>query len=240
MKTSNRVLLIAGIILVVVMIILGGVFSYTLKSLVSLNSDKANPDFTFEKNMEVYTYSFSDFERIDVRGKWKISVKRGDEWKVKVGCGKALSDMLKVEQKRDSLYLEFVPGRKFGNKRATAVIVLPRFVGLKGEGGLTLYFEGFHKMDRLNVSFSGGLSLRGTKSDYKQLSLSIDGGGSVDLKDVPVHDADVVIDGAGNVVLSMSGGRLNGEINGAGILTYYGTVKRRNVSINGIGKVYHK
>ncbi len=240
MKRSNKILLAVGGLLALLVVVLGGIFSYNLKCFVSTGEENLRFSFNSEKGMESRDYRFSDFDAIVTRGNWRLSVTKGGNWSVKIECDKALSKGVKVDKRGNVLYLEFSPGKKFKKKKAIASLIMPRFGGVKGEGGLDLYFEGFHGMNRLDIHFSGGLNLKGIKSDYNSLSLGIIGGGNINLRNVPIRDANVKIDGAGNVVLSMRGGELRGVIDGAGILTYYGNVKSRNVSINGVGKVYHR
>ncbi len=240
MKRSNKILLISGLVLVLLIIALGGFFSYKIGQLVKMNMEKSDSGFVLNEGVETKRYDFVGFSRIKTKGNWRIFVRYGDSYSIEIQTDKLVQERVRVKQRDDTLYLEFLPGSRFVKERAVARIVMPGFNGVTGEDGLDLYFEGFSNMDTLSIDFSGGLTINGSKSNYNQLYLDVNGGGNINLRNVSVYNANVRIDGAGNVVLLMGGGVLRGEINGAGILTYYGNVKKRDVSINGVGKIYHK
>ncbi|RKX85075.1 MAG: hypothetical protein DRP57_04580 [Spirochaetes bacterium] len=81
------------------------------------------------------------------------------------------------------------------------------------------------------------ISIKGNNCSYNALKLDINGGADINLKDVPVKDARIHLSGAANIVLSLKGGKLEGDISGAGMLKYYGTVKVKNIRTSGAVKI---
>ena len=63
------------------------------------------------------------------------------------------------------------------------------------------------------------------------------GAGNADLDEISVTNADVSVSGAANVRLRMAGGRLTGEMSGAGNLAYRGTVSEQSVDTSGFVNV---
>ena len=74
---------------------------------------------------------------------------------------------------------------------------------------------------------------------FDTLKLTISGAVAVDFGDVTFTDADVRASGASNVKLRMAGGKLTGNISGAGHITYSGTVSEQSISASGAVRVEH-
>ena len=84
-------------------------------------------------------------------------------------------------------------------------------------------------------------NIRGAASRFETLTLDSSGAGNVDLDDVPVTDADVDVSGAGERQrCDMAGGRLTGDMSGAGNLDYYGTVSEQSVDKSGFVSIRHR
>ncbi|NOY08339.1 MAG: hypothetical protein GXP33_05820 [Spirochaetes bacterium] len=239
MKKSNKILIYAGVSIVVILIILTGIFRYYTGKVLTKTGTSSGILSIPEPGMETSLFKITDFNRVEANGGWKVRIRQGTAWQVKIDFTKRQSKNLDIRKNGNTLYLGFVPGTTLRKIKAKAYITMPSLAGLNGNGGLSASFTGFTG-NNINITFAGGISVKGSKSSFNSLNLNISGGADMDLKDVPVHDADVNMSGAGSIVLTMTGGILKGSISGAGLLKYYGSVSEERIKISGVAKVQHK
>jgi len=69
------------------------------------------------------------------------------------------------------------------------------------------------------------------------LVLDSSGASEVDFEDVTVTTATIDMSGAANLILTMDGGDLTGDISGAGNIKYYGTVATQDIDTSGAANV---
>lgn len=186
------------------------------------------------------TYDLSGFDGVDASGQWQVRIERGDAWRVAVEAPVELIDDVMPEVRDDRLSLPFEGGCGPGCFRDDlvfqATITMPALESLDISGAGTMSFSGFDG-GTLSLDLSGAGQLRGTASRFDKLDLDMSGASQIDLEDVPVTDAEVDISGAGNVKLRMAGGRLNGDMSGATILEYSGTVSAESIDRSGFVNV---
>lgn len=73
-------------------------------------------------------------------------------------------------------------------------------------------------------------------ADMPELNLHITGGAAVQMTDINAEAVSVHVDGAADVVLSGTAGKLDAEINGAGVLESTAlTAEHGSITVNGIG-----
>jgi hypothetical protein len=186
------------------------------------------------------TFDHRGFDGIEVSGQWRVDVERGDAWSVVVDVPAELADDVEVELRGDRLSLGFEGGWCIGCFREglelNATITMPALESLDMSGSSFVTFSGFEGPN-LSLDLSGSGQIRGEASRFDELALDMSGAASVELGDVPVRDADVDVSGAGKVTLSMAGGRLTGDMSGAGSLEYSGTVSLEDVDKSGMVNV---
>ena len=236
MKKSNRLLIIIGITVVALFIISAAIFRYRI-SRHNRNNGGEEQTFTLPKlGVETQSFKITGFKSIETNGGWEIVVRKGKEYSVKIDIAKESKEELEVRKNGSTLYLGFKPGVNAKKAKAKAYITMPVFTGCKGQGALSVSFTDFTG-EELNIAFAGGISIKGNNCSYNALKLDINGGADINLKDVPVKDARIHLSGAANIVLSLKGGKLEGDISGAGMLKYYGTVKVKNIRTSGAVKI---
>ena len=236
MKKSNKILVIIGVVTAALIIIFAVVFRYSLSKTFNKNREQEQGFSLPKLGVETKSYQIKNFSSIETSGGWEIIIHQGKEYSVKVDIPKDNAGVLEIKKKGNALFLGFKPGVNTKKLKATASITMPVFTGCTGKGALSLSFADFTG-DNLIISFAGGISVRGNKSTYRKLNLDINGGADINLKDVPVNDANVHLSGAANIVIRMAGGVLEGDISGAGMLKYFGTVKKQNIKTGGAVKI---
>jgi hypothetical protein len=187
------------------------------------------------------TYSHANFDGLEIIGQWQVTIERGDSWRVAVDAPVETLDNLRVEQRGDGLELAVDGDRWFGgfgrdNDGPKATITMPALESITLSGASNLSLAGFDA-DHLSIVSSGASQLRATASRFDTLSLEMSGAGNVDFDEIQVTNADVSVSGAANVRLNMAGGRLTGEMSGAGNLAYRGTVSEQSVQTSGFVNV---
>jgi len=243
MKNSQRVLLLALACLVGIVVIIAGLGGWGLAHVEPQAFAEDASSATNRNGEIVRTYDLKDFRRIESQGEWRIKLRRGAGWEVRVSYPEDLEGRLNVRVDGDRLTLGYAPQNRgvwnWGHRRAVeAEIVMPELAEVELSGAAELDFSGFAG-GRLALTVSGAAEVDGGDGLYDALALSVSGAGDVDLRGMKFTDARVDIAGAGDVTLRMDGGVLSGELAGAGKITYFGEVRDQRVDISGFGKVTH-
>ena len=229
MRNSQFAVLSALGLIVAVMLGMAVWFRFTAEPAPELSGQRASR-----------SYDFTNFDRIEIEGQWSVTIERGSAWSIAVETPVELLDNVEVELEGDELSVSYEGGWCSGCSRdgnvLEATITMPDIESLDLSGSTMLSFSGFDGRS-LTVDVSGAVALRGASSRFDMLVLDLSGAGSVDLSDVPVTDASIDVSGAGNVKLSMAGGRLTGDMSGAGNLEYSGTVSEERVEKSGFVNV---
>ena len=226
MRTSQRVVAATLGAIVVLLVVIAVSIRVTAP---------AAPVFSGERDSR--TRDYANFDGIEVSGQWQITLERGDAWRVAIDAPAELVDNLRVEQDGDRLELDIDGERWFGgfgrdNDGPKATITMPALESIALSGASQVSFSGFDG-ERLSIASSGASEIRATTSRFDALSLELSGAGNADLDEISVTNADVSVSGAANVRLNMTGGRLTGEMSGAGNLAYRGTVSEQSVDTSG-------
>jgi hypothetical protein len=200
----------------------------------------AEPGPTLSGERVSRTFDHTGFDGVEIAGQWQVVLERGDAWRVTVEMPAELASDVGVELVDDSLSLDAARGGWFGgfgdDDRFEATITMPALRQIDMAGAANVSFSGFDGA-ALAIDLAGAGNLRGTASRFDALTLDLSGVGNADLADVTVTDANVDISGAGNVKLRMAGGRLTGDVSGAGNLEYYGPVSEQSVQQSGFVNV---
>jgi hypothetical protein len=223
-KSQTAVVTVLGLIVVLMIGIAGWVRLFA----------EPMPELTGERASR--TFDYSGFADVDVNGQWDVALERGDTWRVAIDVPAELVEDVTVELEGNELSLGFErgwwPAGFSADNDLAATITMPTLASLDLSGASTVRFSGFEGA-ALSIDLSGAGDLRGRASRFERLSLDLSGAGNADFSEVPVTDADVDVSGAGNVRLRMAGGRLTGEMSGAGNLDYYGTVSEESIERSG-------
>jgi len=227
MKTSNKILLIAGATPVLIVFLLMILFKILpLKD----KESQGLSEITAGQAANEQTVPLYDFNGISATGAWDIRLVRSDEYSVKIETG--------VCSKNDTGALLLINDRMPG-KQAIATISLPMISSIDMTGNANLRLSGF-KADFLSIHIQGTSNISGTGSQITKLALTGEGILNADLTGVAVSNADIKCNGTYTIGLLMKGGRLSGMLNGAGTVTYQGDVSVNEIQVaNPEGKVLH-
>jgi len=162
----------------------------------------------------------SDFNRLDVSGVWEVEIVKGDQWRVQTDTD---NEDVKIQAyiRDNELVLRQKARKSFWNSidfNISAKIEMPT-------------------LDKLDVDVSGATEITGQDSRYQELVLDSSGASEVDFEDVTVTTATIDMSGAANLILTMDGGDLTGDISGAGNIKYYGTVATQDIDTSGAANV---
>ena len=177
------------------------------------------------------------FHGVEVAGRWRVNISRGDDWQVDLSYPDALENRVKVHVTRDRLRLGLESDSWWNDSDLpSADIVMPELEEVDVRGAAVLEMSGFRGR-RLGIDIAGASRLEGHDGRYDELDLSVAGASDIDLHGIAVTDAHVDLAGASKVTLTMSGGTLTGSVAGAGSIEYHGTVATESVRVSGVGGV---
>jgi len=230
MRTSQRVVAATLGAIVVLLVVIAVSIRVTAPAAPVFSGERASP-----------TYDYANFDGIEISGQWQVTIERGDAWRVAIDAPAELVDTLRVEQDGDRLELDIDGERWFGgfgrdNDGPEATITMPALESITLSGASQVSFSGFDG-DRLSIVSSGASEVRATAGRFDTLSLELSGAGNADLDEISVTNADVSASGAANITLNMAGGRLTGDMSGAGNLAYRGTVSEQSIDTSGFVNV---
>ena len=178
------------------------------------------------------------FDGVEVAGRWKINVSRGDDWRVDLSYPEDMKDRIRVRLRGDRLWLGFNSGAPWNEPGlpVSADIVMPELEEVEVRGAAMVEVSGFRGR-RLEIDIAGAARLEGRDGRYDELELSVAGASDIDLRGIAVTDADIDLAGASNITLTMDGGALSGSMAGAGSIEYYGSVATESVHVAGAARV---
>ncbi len=190
-----------------------------------------------EMDMSVMTFNYADFNEIEVAGAWTINVRQGEDFAVTVHCPEGLKDLVMLRKRGERLCFEDVfRFRRLKTGSLKADITMPSLEKYEVDGAASVYISGFEQ-ERLELEINGAASITGENNAVETLRVDLHGAGLVDFGGSETKNADVDIDGVGKVVLSISGGVLDGSIDGLGSIKYYGDISENRLDIDGLGSV---
>ena len=178
------------------------------------------------------------FDGVEVVGRWRVDVSRGDDWRVDLSYPEDLADSVTVRLRGDRLRLGFKSGLPWNEPGlpVTADIVMPELDEVEVRGAAVVEVSGFRGR-RLEVDIAGAARLEGLDGRYDELELSVAGASDIDLRGIAVTDAEIDLAGASNIRLTMDGGVLSGSMAGAGSIEYSGSVAAESVRVAGAARV---
>lgn len=182
----------------------------------------------------------TEFTEVEIVGGWQVNLTRGDDWKVRLSRSGERQRPVRMHVFGNRLRLGSGMHHWWHEDDAlgSVDIVMPALEELELRGGARITLAGF-RGDRLVIDVAGAVQLEGRDGGYEELDLSVAGASAIDLRGVPVRDAEVDLKGASDVVLTMTGGILSGSAAGAGRVRYHGSVAEEQVAVAGITQVVH-
>lgn len=244
MKKSNSILLISAIALILVIVIVAVAFrlevkpSYTVHMspttgntfvatrIISVNDAKNTEDAT-------QSYAIKNFDRIETKGLFNLSVKQGKKYQVFITAPKNLFSFITVDKEGSTLSIAGIHQHK---QSFTATVTLPRLksVDLKGMGSTQI--ANFNER-KLFIHAKGMMNLEGVNNQIASLVLYLKGAAHADFSTDKIQNAKVDLKGVAHANLHMTGGSLTGSVEGISGLVYSGNVKTITVSQRGVSSI---
>ena len=199
-----------------------------------------------------------DFQTVTLNNAAKVSIQKGDSFKVQVSDYENIVQYLSVKVTDHNLVITTDPAYTLlSNSQAKVIITMPdslNAVTLNGSGDITLNsaFKDFKSavilgsgninatqnlnVMALNASIIGSGNIT-AKGNVGVLTAIISGSGNMLLSGLSTFNASCSITGSGNINVAVSNS-LKATISGSGNVVYSGT-PAVDVSITGSGKVIH-
>ena len=248
MKNSTKfVWIVLGAIAVILIILTVMVRSLISEHIVVNNDGNPNGEYSIDFSgesgpMESEDYNFQDFDEIRIVGGWDVLVIADDEYHLSVEVKSEAANDVIVEKRGGVLYLGLnYSGMKRKNDfhGASATVYMPVLTAVDVDGAVNMNVEDFIG-NSIEFSLDGAGQIIGENCVFDNLITTTNGAINFDFSESDVENAEVYVEGAGNVELNMTGGELTGKLAGLSNLEYRGEVSRLDVEKDGIGGISKK
>ena len=187
-------------------------------------------------------YAIRDFNAVDINSAFKVSIVRGDAFKVTVTVDDNMLDYVQVTKEGNTLRISRNRGNmtSFSAKIGEASIIMPELQSVRLNGASQGTMTGFGQVSKFDGDLNGASRLSGDvqaatitlsangASQYslkgKGASLTLDqnGASKADLSMLAVQQASVTLSGASQASVNASSS-LGYDLNGASTLRYAGS-----------------
>jgi hypothetical protein len=236
MKKSQVFVLTAAAIIVLAMVVLIGIGRAAIGKAGISESRSGRIEYSDKGGVTTESMDFEGFSQVVVEGAWTVKVSQADVFSTEIRYSPSMKDRVNVRVEGNRLVLGNREYTGRSGEGMSAEISMPALDKLQVAGAAHTEFQGFES-PVLDIIIDGAARIQGFDSEVKQLNVKLNGLGQVDLSEVTAIDADVALDGAGEVVLSMNGGVLKGSLDGLGKIRYSGQVRDEKISVDGLGSV---
>ncbi|MCF7914495.1 MAG: DUF2807 domain-containing protein [Spirochaetaceae bacterium] len=236
MKTSNKILLAAVSALVVIAIISIISMRVLVDRAAEAGGNLSALDRNFDGKRISQEYDLEDFSRLQVIGGWNLTIQSGDTYRVSITFPEELQNHVKIGKNGEVLTLETTGLIDFRGAHFKAVVQMPDLEELRSEGGLSAKIQGFTG-EALSIAGGGGVQITAENCRYKKLSLQLSGGIQGDFRDLSAETIHINGNGAVDLDLSLNGGALTGEINGAANIKVRGSVAKNSLRVHGVSNI---
>jgi hypothetical protein len=238
MKKSNIFVLISAGVVVVSMIIVLGTIRGAIGNALATGYSGSQTDGSFSGESISETLDLRNFDQILIEGAWGVKVRQAENFSTEIRYPSSLKDKIDVRVQGRQLILGIRGDSDLPSARSFAEISMPNLVNLQIAGAGAAEFEGFAEQS-MDITIDGAARIQGFDSEVNRLNVTLNGLGQIDLGGVVSVDAKVALEGAGEIILRMNGGVLEGSLGGLGGIQYYGSVREERVEVDGLGSVDH-
>ena len=184
------------------------------------------PTYVGNGNIITKTIEHSNFDTILASGV-SLTIKQNDRYEVEVSADDNLIDQINFTQSKTALTVSLKNG-SYSNASINVSITLPMLKKLQQEGSEQISLDGFYQQEVSLIS-SGAGRIIGKGNKFKQLLFSGQGATTLDMSGSMVDNANINVDGTGDISLSFSnqGGSLSGSIQGVSTVSYCGNPENK-------------
>ena len=237
-KTSNKILLAAGITPVLIIFIT----LLILKIMMSGDNVKAIASSSDPGPQTIKIIDLDEFDKISVMGSWTVHIIQGINYKVIINAPQNVIDKISVKRGGATLFIDENQQvfSRLNNTYLEATITLPLISELNTNGVINLDLLEI-KNDSLTLNMAGVTKISASSCTIHNLYLTENGVSTIDLSGVPIVNANVLCEGTFNIDLLMNGGLFSGNLNGVGILSYKGDVSKNEIQVNSpMSRIVHR
>jgi hypothetical protein len=183
------------------------------------------------------TMSITGFTSVSAAMGFRVEITEASTYSVRVTVDDNVVDKLRVTKIGNTLSIALDPGI-YTLMSLKAEVTMPDIEGLELSGGSRGSISGFVGLASLDLELSGGshVDAEGSAGD---LTVDASGGSTLDLKDFPVHDANIGFSGGSSGTISLDG-TLDADVSGGSRLWYIGNPTLGNIDTSGGSTVQKK
>ena len=165
---------------------------------------------------------FTDFSRVDIGGTFEVEIVQSDSFSTTISTDKSFVDYIAVSKEGETLKIYLNPHHNFtdftmGVKTLKAKITMPALHGIRLSGATKATITGFR-----------------SSQDF---SLNVSGASSLDLDDIEVGNAEIVISGASKITGSIKAENVDFEVSGASKVELAGSGENTILNASGASQV---
>lgn len=237
MKTSNKIILITAI-----SVILFSIFMTFLGKMV-LSDHFVITDIPVEElEIQEQTFDTKAFTSLDIQGVWRGEIIQGDAFTIQVKAPKYLLDDIIMDVNDSVLFVNLKKGSKisFESMELEVFVTLPVLESVNFLGGIDFHLSGFSQ-DQLDINASGAVGLSGTDMKIGNLSVTSEGASTVNLINCKITDLTLDLKSVSTITIdSMNGGNMRGSLQNGCVVNYYGEVEDILVETAGFANIIYK
>ncbi|MCL3781764.1 DUF2807 domain-containing protein [Prolixibacteraceae bacterium JC049] len=179
-----------------------------------------------------------NFEKIDVKGAFKVRVEAGNVFEVKVTAESNLQEYVSTEIYGRTLEIAVRGIDEIEAKHPIELLVItPRLDAVTLDGSGNIYVANFFDVKEADVRLYGSGNISAA-FDCDDLDVRVLGSGQVEVEGTAI-DADLLVEGSGEILgYDMKARYSDATINGSGQV-FVSASRRLDVVINGSGDVYY-
>lgn len=201
-------------------------------------------------NIVALSRGFTDFDEITFNRGFSATITRADSFSIRIRVDDNIVDYLRVNRVSNSLTITLDGDYSFIDVHLEADITLPALISIVLMGGSQADADGFDTDEAFNAVISGGSRLDGTMNtgalsgllsggssltiigEGDDLDLDLSGGSAATLNEFNADDALVLMSGASQARIRLSG-TLNARLSGESRLFYYGEPTLGSITTTG-------
>lgn len=237
MKTSNKILLVAAAIPVLLFIGVSIFLKVAFENSVYSDVEGFDPEKLISKE-----YDFKGCNKLFFNGAWDIKIVKGSDCHVEISAPETVINFISVQNIGNELFLNQLSGDlKSDDGYALKVeITIPAATDIVLTGACRLNVSDFVQ-DSLAIDANGAIQLSISNANLTDLDLKGKGVAEWDLSKASVVNAHVDYDGKFSIALYINGGKLSGVLDGVGTLTYTGEADTIDMKMkNPLSKIVHQ
>ncbi|HTE41844.1 MAG TPA: head GIN domain-containing protein [Steroidobacteraceae bacterium] len=189
--------------------------------------------------MDTRNFPVEAFDAVELRGAAEVVITLGSAPSLQISGTERALKSIDVHVGGHTLDIDAAKGRSwFGETgRLKIVITAPTLTKLESNGAGEIRIDGFNGGD-VDLEFAGAHDVVAT-GVVDKLKIELSGAGSADFLKVVAREADVTVNGAGNIELNTTES-LRAEVNGVGAVRYLGDPQKVDSDLHGLGTISRK